>query len=153
MLDGIVGEVVFSAAERLGDGPMLEPLELLRLAGVRGDASDDSFMVDAVFDGFVACNDFFGAARFSTTCDGEWSDDGFNAKFFTVCVDAELFSDERELRKLFLELLLSTSRLFASAVTSDLRNEFVRFGIDALRTDVVADKLLARSERLRSRLC
>lgn len=142
-------------ALRTDDGPILEPLELLRLAGIRdrtGDAANGVFAGLGV-NGFLYIDfsrlivgvrvgnaDFAAVAAVLRT---------------TVFVDAELFNDDRELRKLVREPLRSTT-----SVTRDFtvigaspprRNEFVRFG-NAPAVDVRSVELVdgIRSDRLRS---
>lgn len=122
---------------------MLEPLELLRLAGTRVTVAV-RFVVEAV------CNDLFTTGTDEDVC-------GFNGIFLTVFVDTALFKDERELLKLVLELLLSTAVLrFAiggvAFWTSVLLSEFVRRGVVfRLRND--DGGALVRIDRLRSNVC
>lgn len=85
--------------------------------------------------------------------------------FLTVFVDAALFSDDRELRKLVRELLRSTSRLLSEIAAaaplpadwptldceSVFRSEFVRFGSIVRWTEVAVAG--TRNDRLRSKLC
>lgn len=138
--DGLILTETF----RRGDALMLEPLELLRLAGARD--ADDNFAVDNFDAGDdelpFSGDDFFG---FGLSND----DGGRNGIFLTVFVDAELFSDERELRKLFRELLRSTGRLCVDVISVFL-SEFVRFGSVVLRP--MAAKFPDRRERDRSKL-
>lgn len=84
----------------------------------------------------------------------------FNPLIFrTVFIDAELFSDERELRNDVRDPLRSTSCLFDDIVPVSMvrRNEFVRFGIMldrecGIEFDNDAVVLDARNDRLRSKL-
>jgi len=144
--DAAAAAAVAGVGGFLTAGPMLEPLELLRLAGTRVR------LVDA-FELFCSTNGFFGIADV----------DGFNGIFLTVLVDTALLSEERELLKLVRELLLSTSkRLFGGndfgrlnvcccccCVGSGRLNELVRRGVElALRDtdgglDVRKDRLLS----------
>lgn len=149
--------------ERRGDCPILDPLELLRLAGVRvdGDVTDvtDDFGVAFAFafafvDALLCVDNGFLYADFASSRGDVRAVVVFNAIFLTVFVDVALFSDERELRKLVRELLRSTSRLccIVFEFESDFFSELVRFGIIVLRTDEVLAEFEARNERLRSKL-
>ena len=131
-------------------GPILDPLELLLLAGTLLIVFDDLF-ADEGFGG--RSKDLFEVVAADGT-------DGFVGIFLTVFVETALFNDERELLKLALELLLSTSNLLFAIDEivgfgnwfgcSGLRNEFVLRGVDeALLVPVVIavvlkDLLLSR---------
>lgn len=93
-------------------GPILDPLELLRLAGTLETVfvcldAGDGCSKSGLFDVLALAVDV----------------DGFVGIFLTVFVDTALFNDDLELLKLARELLLSTSnRLFAM-------DEITGFGI------------------------
>lgn len=78
------------------------------------------------------------------------------AIFRTVFVDAELFNEDRELRRLVRDPLRSTSierLLFEPLSIARTRNEFVRLGVTVLRVFVDAKFVVAaRSDRLRAKL-
>lgn len=145
---------------------MLEPLELLRLAGVRKYEFKLVLPLNEVFcvadDGVLCCctnflrNVVLSATLFDTcrVVDGDWVFDDFKPIFRTVFIDAELFSDDLELRKLVREPLRSTScRLVDIGAVSMLRrNELVRFGMMLDRVCGVTFVDDARNERLRSKL-
>lgn len=80
----------------------------------------------------------------------------------TVFIDAELFNDDRELRKLVRDPLRSTSFVDIVPMVSEpivRRNELVRFGMIldrecGIELDIDDDVVLAaRNDRLRSKLC
>lgn len=75
--------------------------------------------------------------------------------FRTVFIEAELFNDDRELRKLVRDPLRSTSCLLDDIGPISLlrRSEFVRFGIMLVRECGVTFVEAARNDRLRSKLC
>lgn len=80
--------------------------------------------------------------------------------FFTVFVDTALLSDDRELLKLVLELLLSTSsrrgsdfgRLSVCCDVSGLLKEAVRLGVELTLREVLIGGT-TRNDRLRSNDC
>jgi hypothetical protein len=124
ILDGVGGFLIA--------GPILEPLELLLLAGTLVIVFDDLFTVEGLLG---TSNDLF-----EVVAAEEFGMDGFIGIFFTVFVETALFNDERELLKLARELLLSTSNLLFAIDEivgfgtwfgcSGLRNEFVLRGVD-----------------------
>ena len=135
-------------------GPILEPLELLLLAGTLLIVFEVLFAADGL-DG--SNNDLL-----EVVAAEEFVVDGFIGIFLTVFVETALFNEERELLKLALELLLSTSkRLFAIDEIvgfgnwlgcSGLRNEFVLLGVDeALLVPLVIAVVL--NDLLRSKDC
>jgi hypothetical protein len=144
--------LVADAGGFLTAGPILDPLELLLLAGTRVVAlvggRDDELL--------IRTKGFFGI-------DGtdEAEVDGLSGIFFTVFVDMALLSDDRELLKLVRELLLSTSslllgndfgRLSVCCEISGLRKDAVLRGVDeTLREAGNAGE--QRSDRLRSSDC
>lgn len=87
--------------------------------------------------------------------DGDCTADGFNPIFRTVFVEAELFSDDRELRKLVREPLRSTSCLLVDIEPASMlrRSELVLFGMMLVLVCGGATVVEAeRNERLRSKL-
>lgn len=146
---------------------MLEPLELLRLAGVRKYEFKLVLPLNEVFcatdDGVLCCcTNFLRSVVLSAplfdwcrvVVDGDWVFDDFNPIFRTVFIDAELFSDDLELRKLVREPLRSTSCRFVDIgpVSMLRRNELVRFGMMLDRVCGVTFVDDARNDRLRSKL-
>lgn len=110
--------VALLVCDRRMVGPMLEPLELLRLAGVRavvdGAVTDVERMV-VVDNGFdVGRTSGFLYTVLSNVivvigCDRVV----FSGTLRTVLTDVALLSDDRELRRLVRDPLRSTSRLLA----------------------------------------
>ena len=132
---------------RIVVGPMLEPLELLLLAGTRAPTVRVGVPVFCRSKGFLLNADELLAA----VC-------GFNGIFFTVFVETALFNDDLELLKLVRELLLSTSlfslladgaRLFE--VSGLRRDPARRGGVVNVLSEVGAP--LTRIERDLSRVC
>lgn len=131
-------------------GPMLDPLELLRLAGTRVMARMGVVDVEE----FCSTKGFFGNDDVADV-------GGLSGIFLTVFVETALLSDDRELLKLVRELLLSTSRrllgsdlgrLSVCCDDSGLRSEAVRRGVElALR--VPDNGGATRKDRLRSNDC
>lgn len=87
--------------------------------------------------------------------------DGLSGIFFTVFVDTALLSDDRELLKLVLELLLSTSsrrlgsafgRLKVCCDVSGLLNDAVRRGVELTLREALGGGT-TRKERLLSNDC
>lgn len=140
------GEAAEDGGLRMVVGPILEPLELLLLAGTRVPAVRVGVPVFCRSNGFLLKADELLAA----VC-------GFSGIFFTVFVETALFNDDLELLKLVRELLLSTSLLSlladgAKFDVSGLRNEPARRGgVAKGLNEVVAP--LTRIERDRSRVC
>lgn len=163
------------------DGPpMLDPLELLRLAGVRARKYEFTLLLPlsvlldcccAVADAddgvLCCCINFFRSDALSAddcrTATGAWATmppEVFNPLILrTVLIDAELFNDDLELRSDVREPLRSTSCLFDDIVPVSMvqRNEFVRFGIMLDREcgiELDSDDVVldARNDRLRSKL-
>lgn len=121
-------------------GPMLDPLELLRLAGVPDSGVLVLLALSGLFVGELCReSDDVGSKPMPevvplAVVSGD--DLGRNGTFFTVLVETALLSEEREDRSDVLELLRSTSSWccnFAAALEpasgdSDFRIEFVRRG-------------------------
>lgn len=148
---------------------MLEPLDDERLAGVLKyekllllllfafDCCCCCFGVEFNFlrkfvlsvTGFVECRFVVDAVVF----DGVEAID-FDVIFRTVFIDAELFNDDLELRKLVRDPLRSTScRFDVIAAESTLRrSEFVLFGMMLLRDCGVTVVDAARNDRLLAKL-
>lgn len=146
--------VALLVCDRRMVGPMLDPLELLRLAGVRDDVvTDDERIFDGVFDvGTAFCNisGFLYSVLSNVMVVIGVTRGVFNGTLRTVLIEVALFNDERELRKLVREPLRSTSRLLDGvAVSVVFRSELVRRGTIALFDGDAAADL---SDRLRSRL-
>ena len=87
------------------EGPMLEPLELERLAGTRVIKGALGMELEAVVGRLTSASVDEGVALLD-----------FTGIFFTVLVEIVLLNDVLELPKLVLELLLSTSKRFFAAV-------------------------------------
>lgn len=144
---------------------MLDPLELLRLAGVLKYEFKLLLPFSIAFcefdDGVLCCWTNFLRSEFLSdeldeclVVDGDCVDDAFNPIFRTVLIDAELLSDDRELLRLVREPLRSTSLLDELAPVSALRrNEFVLFGMMLDRECGGTVVEAARNDRLRSKLC
>lgn len=149
MVDESLEEVV-GVGGFLTTGPILDPLELLRLAGTRLRALVGVVVEVVVL--FCSTKGFFGDAIDVA---------GLIGIFLTVLVDTALLRDDRELLKLVRELLRSTSsRRFGNALgrlkvccdVSGLRSEAVRLGVDVALFDPVSGAE-TRSERLLSSDC
>lgn len=92
--------------ETRNEGPMLEPLELERLAGTRVIKGALGMELEAAVVGRLT----------SVSVDEGVALLDFTGIFFTVLVEIVLLNEFRELPKLVLELLLSTSKRFFAAV-------------------------------------
>lgn len=141
---------------------MLDPLELLRLAGVRKYVE----LFELLFDGEVF--NVVGALDCENSCfrkllsdvvlvlDDVVAVDEVFPIFLTVFIEAELFSDDRELRKLVRDALRSTSVLLDGLIADGStlrRNELVLFGMMLFRDCVIGVGVsAARSDRLRVKL-
>lgn len=142
--------------------PMLEPLELLRLAGVLRYEFRLLLPFNVLFDAVLCCctsfflNDVLSATELELcrVDDGDCVVDGLSPMFRTVLIEAELFNDDLELRKEVREPLLSTSCLLVDIdpVSILRRKEFVLFGIMLVLACGVTTDGVARNERLRSKL-
>lgn len=128
------------------DGPILDPLELLRLAGTRfEDLAIGEFCVAR---GRLLGDDSVEEVMY-----------GLRATLRTVLAETELFRDDRELRKLVRELLRSTSLLAGDEAwlcASDFRNELVLLGMTVWgvgffgSTELRIDRLLSTLRRFLS---
>lgn len=120
-------------------GPMLDPLELLRLAGVPESGVRALLALRGRFEGEL-CREREEVGRPEVVPPDESGDDfGRNGTFLTVLVETALLREERDERRDVRELLRSTSSWCwslavgledadAASGDSDFRIEFVRRG-------------------------
>lgn len=118
-------------------GPMLDPLELLRLAGVPESGVRALLALRGRFVGEL-CREREEVGRPEVVPAESGDDFGRNGTFLTVLVETALLRDERDERRDVRELLRSTSswcwslavgpELAAASGDSDFRIEFVRRG-------------------------
>lgn len=139
-------------------GPMLDPLELLRLAGVPESGVRALLALRGRFEGEL-CREREEVGRPEVVPADESGDDfGRNGTFLTVLVETALLREERDERRDVRELLRSTSSwcwslavgledAAAASGDSDFRIEFVRRGNRFLLT---REGGVPRSDLLRS---
>lgn len=118
-------------------GPMLDPLELLRLAGVPESGIRALLALRGRFEGEL-CREREEVGRPEVVPDDSGDDFGRNGTFLTVLVETALLREERDERRDVRELLRSTSSWCwslavgleeaAASGDSDFRIEFVRRG-------------------------
>lgn len=117
-------------------GPMLEPLELERLAGVPDRGVRALLALRGRFEGEL-CKERDEVGRPEVVPPESGDDFGRNGTFLTVLVDTALLREERDERRDVRELLRSTSSWcwslavgleVAASGDSDFRIEFVRRG-------------------------
>lgn len=117
-------------------GPMLEPLELERLAGVPDRGVRALLALRGRFEGEL-CRERDEVGRPEVVPPESGDDFGRNGTFLTVLVDTALLREERDERRDVRELLRSTSSWcwslavgleVAASGDSDFRIEFVRRG-------------------------
>lgn len=155
--DGVDDEVREVRTDATGFGPMLDPLELLLLAGILDEERD---VVEMVMTGFL-----------TDAVDDELEfDTGDDASLvgirFTVLVDTALLSEEIELMRLVRELLRFTNRCLLGTAffwTSAFSTFFIEFtrrgaatGAGVLATPLFPlryEDVVFRSERLLSSDC